>query len=151
KQSDLTARLYNLSADLNFALVNDANNNGVEDAGEVVQLSAKTGTQEDSFSDFLSRYRGPFYIKVFQAAAGQQSPYVLDLYNDAADDKIGPLARWLHGTGTHMIQEGLNNTDDLQDLYFFPDLGTDRGGHTTFSVRLESGNPNNYHVDLLQD
>jgi hypothetical protein len=151
KQSDLTVRLYNLSADLNVALVNDANNNGTEDAGEVVASSTKTGTQEDSFSDFLSRYRGPFFIKVLQAAAGNQSPYVLDLYNDAADDKIGPLARWLHGTGTHTITEGLNNTNDLQDLYFFPDLGTERGGRTTFSVRLESANPGNYHVDLLQD
>src|SRR5690349_20079321 len=67
-RTSFTARLYNLSADLQLALISDFNGNGIIDNGEILQLSVNSGTTEEkivrSGNSALIGAESPFYVEV---------------------------------------------------------------------------------------
>jgi hypothetical protein len=146
---NFAARLYNLSGDLTLTLIHDLNGNGVEDPGEVSVSSAHGGTTEESLTRGLVPQTGVYYLKVTSAAPGGSSSYSLDIVLDSAGDTPAN-ARSIISDGAHSISEGLNNTNDLYDIYHFY-FGLFVGETGTVAVRLVAPTSTNYHVDLFHD
>jgi hypothetical protein len=121
-RNTFTARLYNLTADLQLALIYDANNNGVIDPTDLLKISVNAGTSEElivrSGADALPASDN-YYVEVYRGNAGNSSNYSLDLINDSAADTISNGARTIEGTGAHSFNESLDAAGDTVDLYGF--------------------------------
>jgi hypothetical protein len=118
----VSAQLTPQFGNANLALIRDANNNGVVDAGEILASSSLTGTQPDRVSRSIAA--GNYFLRVNYADPSGAARHFLTFHTDYAGSttatarNVGALA------GTRVFddwasQEYLGGISDRVDLYKF--------------------------------
>ncbi|MCD8489321.1 MAG: S8 family serine peptidase, partial [Desertifilum sp.] len=108
-------KLDGLSADANLALIQDINNNGQIDPGEVLRSSRNLGTTSESITQFLNP--GKYYIQVSAGIGNARTLYNLNLRS------------WLSvqpDNGPQPINGRQPVTPKIDSVYFSDVTGNDR-------------------------
>ena len=139
-QSNFNLTLNGLTANADVQLIQDINNNGIVDSGDVLQSSTKTGTTADTISRTLNA--GTYFARVYPISGGNTN-YNLSLNVDSAGNTLS-TARNDIGTlsGSRSFSDWVG-TSDTNDYYRFS-IGT----QSNFSLNL-TGLTANADVQLL--
>lgn len=105
-RTNLSARLSNLSADIDLELIWDKNTNGQIDSGEVIASSLNSGNSADSLSLILGSTNypsGTYFIRVFPGTDGAATEYSLTFSGTELSKTIRPQSDpvniWRYDTG----------------------------------------------------
>jgi RTX calcium-binding nonapeptide repeat (4 copies)/Lipase (class 3) len=81
KSRDFSIVLSGLSADADIKLIQDRNNNGVADSGELIYFSQNSGLQKD-FLSINELPTGTYYVQIYQGLSTSQTDYSVEFLED---------------------------------------------------------------------
>ena len=120
--SNLSVLLNGLSADANLQLIQDVNNNGVIDAGEVLQASVLTGTAADTIN-FANLAAGTYFIRTYQASGNTNYNLALTATPQDYAGNTTDAARFIGTLNGLQVFNDFVGANDTNDYYRFS-IGT---------------------------
>ena len=115
KSRDFSIVLSGLNADADIKLIQDRNNNGVVDPGELIYFSQNSGLQKD-FLSVNALPGGTYYVQIYQGLSTSQTDYSVEFLKDLF---LSPLPTQDLSSRYEKLARGIA----YEDKKYFEELG----------------------------
>jgi Ca2+-binding RTX toxin-like protein len=139
KSRDFSIVLSGLNADADIKLIQDRNNNGVVDSGELIYFSRNSGLQND-FISVNELPIGTYYVQIYQGLSTSQTDYSVEFLEDLI---LSPLPTEDLASRYEQLARGIA----YEDNKYFEELGVFEFSLDSSSIGGKYLAPGDYVLD----